>query len=133
MQMPFLRTRRFLDGHWNFSGLLYPEQSKRTLSSVDELKQEFHRLEKELCHMMEATKACIHCDNSKLAKDFFAQIPELFRVLNTDIKAIFDGDPAAKSEFEVIRAYPGFYAISFYRLAHALIQFGYTIITKNFH
>jgi serine O-acetyltransferase len=45
--------------------LLYPEQSKRTLSSVDELKQEFHRLETELCHMMEATKACIHCDNSK--------------------------------------------------------------------
>jgi serine O-acetyltransferase len=113
-------------------GLLYPEQSKRTLSSVDELKQEFHRLEKELCHMMEATKACVHCDNSKLAKDFFAQIPELFRLLNTDIKAIFDGDPAATSEFEVIRAYPGFYAISFYRLAHALYCLGIPLLPRIF-
>ncbi len=112
--------------------LLYPEQSKRTLSSVDELKQEFHRLETELCHMMEATKACVHCDNSKLAKDFFAQVPELFRVLNTDIKAIFDGDPAAKSEFEVIRAYPGFYAISFYRLAHALYSLGIPLLPRIF-
>ena len=113
-------------------GLLYPEQSKRTLKSVDELKCEFQRLESELYHMMEATKACINCDNLKLAKDFFAQVPELFRLLNTDIKAIFEGDPAAKSEFEVIRAYPGFYAISFYRLAHALYNLGIPLLPRIF-
>jgi len=112
--------------------LLYPEQSKRTISSVDELQQEFQRLESQLCQMMEATKACINCDNSRLAKDFFTQVPELFRLLNTDIKAIFDGDPAAKSEFEVIRAYPGFYAISFYRLAHALYNLGIPLLPRIF-
>jgi len=42
--------------------------------------------------------------------------------LNTDVDAIFAGDPAAKSEFEVIRAYPGFLAICFYRIAHLLLQ-----------
>ena len=100
--------------------LIFPEQSKRPFASIQELKSEFEQLEAELSRIMVATKACDHCNHEQLSKEFFAQIPEVYRVLNTDIQAIFNGDPAAKSEFEVIRAYPGFYAISFYRLAHAL-------------
>lgn len=100
--------------------LLYPEQTGQQYASVEELKDEFLRLENELCEIMHATKACNNCDTSKLAKKFFQGLPELFRILNTDIQAIFNGDPAARSEFEVIRTYPGFYAISLYRLAHSL-------------
>lgn len=100
--------------------LLFPEQSKRTLNSIDELKNEFSLLENELSRIMAATKVCNHCDHPAVAKEFFQNIPELYRLLNTDIQAIFNGDPAAKSEFEVVRAYPGFSAICFYRLAHAL-------------
>jgi serine O-acetyltransferase len=44
----------------------------------------------------------------------------MYRILNTDIDAILEGDPAARTRFEIIRAYPGFYAISFYRIAHKL-------------
>ncbi|WPU98873.1 serine O-acetyltransferase EpsC [Mucilaginibacter sp. cycad4] len=100
--------------------LLYPEQTGQLYASVEELKSEFVRLENELCEIMHATKACSNCDTSKLAKKFFESLPELFRILNTDIQAIFNGDPAARSEFEVIRTYPGFYAISLYRVAHSL-------------
>ncbi|UOE49345.1 serine acetyltransferase [Mucilaginibacter sp. SMC90] len=100
--------------------LLYPEQTGQQFASVEELKDEFIRLENELCEIMHATKACHNCDTSKLAKKFFEGLPELFRILNTDIRAIFNGDPAARSEFEVIRTYPGFYAISLYRVAHSL-------------
>ena len=53
---------------------------------------------------------------------FFSQLPGLYQLLNTDIQAIFRGDPAARSEFEVVRTYPGFFAISFYRLAHSLFK-----------
>lgn len=100
--------------------LLYPEQTGQQYASVEELKDEFLRLENELCDIMHATKACSNCDTSKLAKKFFEGLPDLFRILNTDIQAIFNGDPAARSEFEVIRTYPGFYAISLYRVAHSL-------------
>lgn len=100
--------------------LLYPEQTGQQYASVEELKDEFLRLENELCDIMHATKACSNCDTSKLAKKFFEGLPGLFRILNTDIQAIFNGDPAARSEFEVIRTYPGFYAISLYRVAHSL-------------
>jgi serine O-acetyltransferase len=100
--------------------LLYPEQSKKVFISISQLADEFKKLQDELCHIMNATRECSDCDSDKLAKSFFDQLPELYRVLNTDIQAIFNGDPAARSEFEVIRTYPGFYAISLYRLAHSL-------------
>jgi serine O-acetyltransferase len=102
--------------------LLYPEQSKQVFISIEELQEEFKRLEEELCHIMDATKACNNCDNERLSVAFFDDLPELYRLLNTDIQAIFTGDPAARSEFEVIRTYPGFHAISFYRFAHALCK-----------
>lgn len=42
------------------------------------------------------------------------------QTLLTDLQAILEGDPAAKSLIEVILAYPGFHAILIYRLAHQL-------------
>ena len=101
--------------------LLYPEQSSCTFSSAEMIEAEFIKLEKELTIILDATKACRECNHEKVAQQFFKGMPELHRVLDTDINAILNGDPAAKNEFEIIRAYPGFYAISFYRLAHALV------------
>ncbi len=101
--------------------LLYPEQSKIQFSSIDEIKAQLKSLEEQLIKVMTLTAACSDCNIPEKAAHFFRQIPGLYEMLNTDISAMLDGDPAAKSEFEVIRAYPGFYAISFYRLAHALL------------
>lgn len=100
--------------------LMFPEQSKSEFTSVKDVENKFKLLERELNLIMDATKACHNCNISVQVSQFFKTIPELYRLLNTDIQAIFMGDPAARSEFEVIKTYPGFYAISFYRLAHEL-------------
>ncbi|TWI97114.1 serine O-acetyltransferase [Mucilaginibacter frigoritolerans] len=110
--------------------LLFPEQSKQVFISINDLKAEFTRLENELVLVMNATKACQNCDNEQLARSFFSQIPDLYAILNTDIQAIFNGDPAAKSEFEVIRTYPGFFAISFYRLANSLYKHNVPLLPR---
>ncbi|WP_423149540.1 serine O-acetyltransferase EpsC [Rubrolithibacter danxiaensis] len=110
--------------------LLYPEQAKNHFSTVYEIKAEFLRLEKELLRIMDATTACRDCNNVTKGEIFFRELPELYRLLNTDINAILEGDPAAKSEFEVIRAYPGFFAISFYRLAHALLKLDIPLLPR---
>ncbi|WP_256009212.1 serine O-acetyltransferase EpsC [Desertivirga xinjiangensis] len=110
--------------------LLYPEQSKTIFSSLQEIELQIQTLEVELAKVMDATTACRDCDNAQKAKDFFCQLPELYRILNTDVRAILDGDPAAKSEFEVIRAYPGFYAISFYRMAHILYKLDIPLLPR---
>src|ERR1700730_14109806 len=110
--------------------LLFPEQSKRKYSSIHEIEDEFVKLENDLTQILDATKACQDCDNKKKTSQFFEGIPELYRILNTDIYAILNGDPAAKSEFEVIRTYPGFFAISFYRLAHALLKLDIPLLPR---
>ncbi len=47
-------------------------------------------------------------------------VTELRKTLTDDIKAVYDGDPAAKSYDEIIFSYPGLYAISVYRIANLL-------------
>ena len=53
-------------------------------------------------------------------KLYFDDIETAVELINTDIKAGYEGDPAATSEDEVILCYPAFMAISIYRLAHPL-------------
>ncbi|MBE6982617.1 MAG: serine acetyltransferase [Ruminococcaceae bacterium] len=51
---------------------------------------------------------------------FFAQIPQVRELVQTDLQAAYDGDPAATGMAEIIFAYPGLFAITVYRLAHIL-------------
>ena len=51
---------------------------------------------------------------------FFARIPEIRDLVQMDLKAAYDGDPAATSMAEIIFSYPGLFAIMVFRLAHAL-------------
>jgi serine O-acetyltransferase len=53
-----------------------------------------------------------------LIEDFMPSLPDIFSKMLRDAEAIFTGDPAATSLEEVIVAYPGFYAIAVYRIAH---------------
>jgi serine O-acetyltransferase len=57
---------------------------------------------------------------SEITLDFFSQIPGIYKNLMDDGKHFLDFDPAAKSIESVILYYPGFYAITIYRLAHIL-------------
>lgn len=59
-------------------------------------------------------------DTESLAYEIMAKIPSIKTALIKDVLAIYEGDPAARSPEEVILSYPGFYAISIYRLAHEL-------------
>ena len=57
-------------------------------------------------------------DTEALAYEILDEIPRIKEKLIKDIIALYEGDPAARSPEEVILSYPGFYAISIYRLAH---------------
>lgn len=56
----------------------------------------------------------------KLTEEFIGRLPGIKEYLVKDIQALYEGDPAAKSYDEVLLCYPGFYAISIYRIAHEL-------------
>jgi serine O-acetyltransferase len=110
--------------------LLYPEKTKDFFRSLNEIEGEFWNLGNELKDILNATDQCKDYNNKQRSTDFIECIPELYKILNTDVHAIMAGDPAAKSEFEVIRAYPGFFAISIYRLANKLLKLDIPLIPR---
>lgn len=61
---------------------------------------------------------------------FIANLPELRRLLFSDVKATYVGDPAAISTDEVIYCYPAIRAISNYRIAHELVKLDVPIIPR---
>ena len=59
-------------------------------------------------------------ESYRICKAFFGKIPKIRRYLETDIRAFYEGDPAAGCVEEIILAYPGLTAITIYRFAHEL-------------
>lgn len=59
-------------------------------------------------------------EEEKLVQSFISSLPKIKKELLTDLQSIYDGDPAAKTKAEILLCYPGFYAISIYRMAHEL-------------
>jgi serine O-acetyltransferase len=73
-----------------------------------------------------------HCFGlaEKTARALIEEIPELRRKISLDTAAAYSGDPAAKSNEEVIVSYPGLEAIVVYRLAHFLHSCGVPVIPR---
>ena len=61
---------------------------------------------------------------SILTDRFLNRLPELQHILNSDVAAAFNGDPAAKTPEEIVLCYPGIEAITIYRIAHELLTLG---------
>src|SRR5262249_12340896 len=62
--------------------------------------------------------------------DLMKRLPELRIVLEQDVPAAFEGDPAAKNYHEIIFCYPGLEAITIYRIAHQLLVLGVPLIPR---
>ena len=67
---------------------------------------------------------------SLLAARFISKLPELRRILATDVEAAYYGDPAATCFGEIISCYPAIRAISNYRIAHELLILGVPLIPR---
>lgn len=60
----------------------------------------------------------------------FEKIPQLRKILATDVIATFNGDPAAKHYDEIIFSYPGIFAITVYRVAHEMFKLNIPLIPR---
>jgi serine O-acetyltransferase len=67
---------------------------------------------------------CVECAQLgyEEALRFLESIPKIREVLATDVRAAYEGDPAAKSYDEIVFSYPGIFAITVYRIAHQLVE-----------
>lgn len=82
-----------------------------------------------LCFEVEGS-SCPKERSSETAIAFINKIPHIKYLLSTDVKAILDGDPAAKSPSEIIFCYPAIRAILYQRAAHELLKLGVPVIPR---
>ena len=71
--------------------------------------------DEEICHIKEA---------------FFARLPETVEQISEDVRAAYNGDPAARSTREIMCAYPSFEALVLFRPAHILYELGLPLIPR---
>ena len=65
-----------------------------------------------------------------IIRAFAKRLPHIRSLLESDIQAAYEGDPAARSIDEVLVCYPGITAITHYRLAHELQDLGAPLIAR---
>lgn len=120
----------------NLLATLFSDFSRISFDSVQDVERHFLALKKDLSRFL------LYDDKHEQSSDtlselFFEALPSIYEKLNEDITAMFEGDPAAKNRREVIRTYPGFYAIAAYRIAHELHKLAVKeiprIITEHAH
>jgi serine O-acetyltransferase len=116
---------------------MFADFEKLSFQTEAEFEKHIEGLQAELDRILKYNRQRAGNDASSIADKFFKVLPSLYNAINEDVDAMYEGDPAAKTRSEVIRTYPGFYAIAAYRIAHQLHLFGVAeiprIITEHAH
>lgn len=97
-----------------------------TMKRERELLQGYNSLTKALGYVLPEKAEVV-----ETAQKLVNKLPEIQDILKTDIRAAYEGDPAAKSEDEIILTYPAFRAISIFRIAHELYLMGVPTLPRK--
>jgi serine O-acetyltransferase len=100
--------------------ILFPDFSKQNYTTVREFELHIEKLKFQLDQIISKNPAKLESGQEGVANSFFERLPEVYKRLEDDVSAIFEGDPAAKIRTEVVRTYPGFFATAAHRIAHLL-------------
>lgn len=81
------------------------------------------------CNTPECEGGCM-AQARQMTVSFLRGLPEIQRVLATDVQAAYEGDPALTNPGEAIFCYPGIHAVANYRLAHELHRLGVPLLPR---
>ena len=110
--------------------ILFPELSDNQYDSFRSLEQEYRNIRLRAAMILKPLALELAQSPEEIEHLFFANLPNIRARLLSDASAISLGDPAATSQREVIRTYPGFFAIAVYRLAHEFYSLGVPLIPR---
>ncbi len=103
-------------------GTLFPSLQYKKPHSYQSFCIQVEQLKVDFCDLLYHTGVTEENEQLKQTTSFFNALESIHQALEQDIDAMFSGDPAATSKNEIVRSYPGFYAIGAYRMAHQLLQ-----------
>jgi serine O-acetyltransferase len=95
------------------------------------LRDQAHRAFEYVCRRTHC-EACGDCGQKAqhAVSSLLGGLPAILDTLQEDIQAAYEGDPAAMSTMEIVMSYPGLYAITVQRIAHALYAQGVPLIPR---
>ncbi len=114
----------------NVLGVLFPEHAEEAFTEKGQLEMKLFDLQVQLRELLQKNRHLHAGDGEMLSSNFFNELEGVYNSLQEDISAMYAGDPAAKSKTEIIRSYPGFYAVAAYRIAHLLHSKGVALIPR---
>ena len=110
--------------------LLFPPLSEKRYTSFSDFTDHTNYLKHNLEQILNGMVATLPEAPAVLAVTIMDELPHIYSMLAGDAEAIANGDPAAQSIEEVIRTYPGFKAVAFYRLAHAMYKYRIPLLPR---
>ena len=115
-----------------------PDESIRSYYIGVHMQELLRLLVKQIAHGLQFCEDCecmqtkeqVYREAERLALLFIDSLPEIKRVLYTDVQAMFDNDPAAPNYGEVIFCYPVVNTMTHYRIAHRLHELNVPVIPR---
>lgn len=123
-------TKAIITFYHELIGILFPPYAQENVGSFDDFEERIRSMKLDMGKILYTNLIHEGDQPEDIANAFFQAIPNIYDKLQKDIDATFEGDPAAQTRDEVVRTYPGFYAIAAYRIAHELHQLGVKSIPR---
>ena len=120
------KTHKFVNDTIN---LLFPIRSDKEVSLL-QIEAKWEDLQSQFRDLLLPFKSSLTKPADELSAELFAYIPVMHEQLLKDAQGFLRFDPAAKSCEEVILCYPGYFAISVYRLSHQLYKMNIPVIPR---
>lgn len=112
--------------------LLFPAHSVKKIVSKEQLEEEIEKNKKQLEVLLLHIESDLKSSVSQIIESFYQVLPRIYDLLLKDAEALEKGDPAARGIEEVMRSYPGFYAISIFRIANVLFKMDVPFLPRIF-
>lgn len=113
----------------NLIHALFPIRQKCAVDE-EEIVIELDRSRVKLRELLYAIRKGLDRSPDELVEAFFSAVPEAFEQLSADAEAVTRFDPAADCVEEIILCYPGFFAITVYRMAHILYELKVPVLPR---
>jgi len=115
-----------------------PDEGIRSYFIGVHMEQLVTELTKQIAHGLQFCEDCeemrtkeqVYREAERLALEFIDELPEIKRLLYTDVQAMFDNDPAVSNYGEVIFCYPVMNTMTHYRIAHKLHELKVPVIPR---
>jgi serine O-acetyltransferase len=119
-------SRLFIE---NLNHALFPIRQNCAVDE-GEIAIELDRSAVKLRELLYSIRKSLDRSPIEMVDDFFSRVPEAFEQLAVDAAAVTKFDPAATCVEEIILCYPGFYAITVYRMAHILYELKVPVLPR---